>query len=279
MFVEINGNQLYVEDHGPKDGFPMIVHHGAPGMSDHTEPKRWWAGPFSDKYRVIVFDARGSGRSGGNPPFTHEQWAADVDGLRAYFGFEQIIMAGGSYGGNMAMEYTLRYPAHVRALILRDTTPDNTHQDQAIQNALNSSRVKVDLVKLNRVFQGTTLSDEDMKECYKEIQPLYNANWDPEKDAERLNQITFRHETHNFAFSYNRKHYDLKPLLPSITVPTLICVGRHDWITPLSASETIHRLIPNSRLVIFEKSGHSPQAEEPDRFQAVVRGFLSEIGL
>jgi len=75
------------------------------------------------------------------------------------------------------------------------------------------------------------------------------------------------------------KHYDLKPHLPSIRVPTLIIVGRHDWITPVECSEEIHRLIPNSRLEIFENSGHSPQLEEPERFQQVVREFLASNGL
>ncbi|AJY47803.1 hypothetical protein TM49_22390 [Martelella endophytica] len=72
----------------------------------------------------------------------------------------------------------------------------------------------------------------------------------------------------------NQENYDLKPLLPGIKVPTLITVGRHDWITPVSASEKIHALIPNSELVIFEKSGHAPQVEEAPKFQQTVRDFL-----
>lgn len=276
MFIEINGNKLYVEDHGPKDGFPIIVHHGAPGLGDHIEPKTAYALPLSDKYRVIIFDARGSGRSEGNPPFTHEQWAADIDGLRSYFGFEQIVMAGGSYGGFMAMEYAIRYPERVKALLLRDTSADNAHNEAAIRNALSSDRVNVDREKLARIMEGRCLSNEDMMECYTEIQPLYNAKWDPAKDTERLERIIFRYETHNFAFSHNLPNYDLKPHLPNIKVPTLIVVGRHDWITPVEASETIHRLIPHSRLEIFENSGHSPPLEEPEKFQRLTREFLAE---
>jgi proline iminopeptidase len=56
-----------------------------------------------------------------------------------------------------------------------------------------------------------------------------------------------------------------------------VTVGRTDWITPVSSAETIASLIPNSRLVVFEKSGHSPQIEEAERFQAVVREFLHEV--
>lgn len=277
LFLTLNGNDFYVEVHGPESGFPMIVHHGAPGLGDHREPKNAFAVPFSDQYRVVVFDARGSGRSGGNPPFTHEEWAADIDALRAHFGFEQIVMAGGSYGGFMAMEYAVRYPHRVKALILRDTAADFAHNDVAIANALASDRVKVDREKLARIMDGCCLSDEDMRECYKEIQPLYNANWNPEKDAERLKTLIFRHETHNFAFAHNLPAYDLKPQLPSLACPTLIVVGRHDWIVPVACSETIHRLIPNSRLAIFENSGHSPQLEEPEQFQALVRSFLAEV--
>jgi len=59
-----------------------------------------------------------------------------------------------------------------------------------------------------------------------------------------------------------------------ITVPTLVTVGRRDWVTPVSAAETIASLIPNAKLVVFEKSGHSPQIEERERFLSTVRDFL-----
>jgi proline iminopeptidase len=44
--------------------------------------------------------------------------------------------------------------------------------------------------------------------------------------------------------------------------PTLVAVGRHDWICPVDQAEEIHRLVPHSTLAIFERSGHSPQVEE-----------------
>ena len=71
--------------------------------------------------------------------------------------------------------------------------------------------------------------------------------------------------------------YDLTPMLPGVRCPTLVTVGRTDWITPVSSAETIASLIPDSRLVIFEKSGHSPQIEEFDPFQRVIRDFLHEV--
>ena len=52
----------------------------------------------------------------------------------------------------------------------------------------------------------------------------------------------------------------------AITAPTLVTVGRTDWITPVSCSETIAELIPDARLAVFEKSGHSPQIEEAEEW-------------
>ena len=82
MRVTINGCELNVEVMGPEDGPVLIAHHGGGGIGSLAEPKATF-GPLSDRFRVVVFDARGCGHSEGVPPYSHAQWAADVDGLRA----------------------------------------------------------------------------------------------------------------------------------------------------------------------------------------------------
>jgi proline iminopeptidase len=69
--------------------------------------------------------------------------------------------------------------------------------------------------------------------------------------------------------------YDLKPRLAAVLAPTLVTVGRRDWVTPVSAAQTIADLMPNAELVVFEKSGHSPQIEERELFLSTVRDFLA----
>jgi proline iminopeptidase len=54
-------------------------------------------------------------------------------------------------------------------------------------------------------------------------------------------------------------------------------IGRADWVTTVAAAETIASLIPNAKLVVFEKSGHSPQIEEFALFQKVMRDFLATL--
>ncbi len=278
MRVDINGNALEVEVLGTEDAPVMIVHHGAPGLGSRAEPRTSF-GPFSDVMRVVVFDARGSGASGLTPPFTHAQWVADVDALREWVGAERIVMAGGSYGGFIAMEYAIAHPDRVQALVLRDTAADNSFEERARQNALRSARVELDMELYDRMMSGRCRDDADLEAGWRMIVPLYDHELTPEKVEARLRSTVYHHQAHNAAFAENIPGYDIKDRLPSITAPTLVTVGRDDWITPVAASEQVAGLIPNARLVVFEESGHSPQLEEPERFQRVVREFLVDAGV
>jgi proline iminopeptidase len=273
MNITINGCRLNVEVHGPEDGPVLIAHHGGGGIGSLAEPKSTF-GDLADRFRVIVFDARGCGLSEGISPYSHAQWAADVDGLRQWAGVDKIVIAGGSYGGFIALEYAVAYPEHVSAIILRDTAADGSNLELAFDNARNQDRVDINWDNFNRYWTGNIRDDEDLKACWAEIIPLYDFTYDPVKSNAAVEAGIYRHEAHNWCFQKNWPIYDLKEALPDVTVPTLVTVGRRDWVTPVSASETIANLMPNATLVIFEKSGHSPQTEESEKFQQVIREFL-----
>ncbi|MEV0623792.1 alpha/beta hydrolase [Nonomuraea sp. NPDC050404] len=272
MFVTINGNPLNVEILGDGE-HTIIACHGAPGLGSLAEPRASF-GRLADAYRVVVFDARGSGDSGQAGPFTHEQWVNDVEGLRAWLGAEQVVIAGGSYGGFIAMEYAARHPGRVGAVVLRDTSADNANQELATRNAAASSRVTIDQDKLDRIMSGTVRDDADLRDCWREILPLYDHDYDPAVVERRVAATPYHYTTHNYAFAVNQPNYDIKHLLPAITAPTLVTVGRHDWITPVECSQTIAGLIPHAELRVFEQSGHSPQVEEAGLWEATVRDFL-----
>jgi len=274
MILTINGCQLNVEISGPEHGPVLIAHHGGGGIGSLAEPRATF-GPLADRFRVIVFDARGCGVSEGLGPYSHEQWAADVDALRQWAGVEKIVVAGGSYGGFISLEYAVRYPDHVSAIVLRDTAADGSNLALAFENARNQDRVEINWDNFNRYWTGNIRDDSDLKACWAELIPLYDFDYDPVKSAAAVEAGHYRHESHNWCFQENWPIYDLKDQLPLITVPTLVTVGRKDWITPVSSAETIARLIPDAELVIFEKSGHSPQVEEFERFQSVMRDFLN----
>jgi proline iminopeptidase len=141
---------------------------------------------------------------------------------------------------------------------------------------LASARVELDLAKFRRIMDGSTRDNPDLTECWAEILPLYDHVYDPASVRRKVEATTFRYETHNWAFTENMPRYDIKSRLSQIACPTLVTVGRDDWITPVACSETITSLITDSRLEVFEESGHSPQVEEAEKFQRLVREFLDE---
>ena len=276
MDLVINDCRLNVEVLGEKGKPVLIGLHGGGGIGSLDEPKQTF-GALADLFHVVVFDMRGCGKSEGVPPYSHEQWAADVDAIRHWLGAEKVVVAGGSYGGFISLEYAVRYPDRVSGIILRDTSPDNQNFETLVENAKvhAEGRVTINWDNFHRYWEGKITSDQDLKERWAELIPLYDKNYDAFASAAKVEAGFYRYEAHNACMSINKPNYDVKPFLPKITAPTLITVGRHDWVTPVASSETIHRLIPNSELVIFENSGHSPQSEEGELFQKTLRSFIS----
>ncbi|KAH8204511.1 hypothetical protein TruAng_001285 [Truncatella angustata] len=287
-----DGARLYVKLlGGNKREKPLvIVLHGAPGLSSHAEPERSF-GFLQDQFRVLVYDARGSGTSDQKLPYTDQRWVEDVDELRSWAGAENIILAGGSYGGFIALQYALSHGNRLSALILRDTWPWGALSTLTVlKTILTSDRISPNPDRQVRLWSGTLLDDEDFAEAYKEIVPMY-APKPPKtpKDAEAVadfegEKATKRPEnlhsaTQNAAFSYNVPRFDVRDRLKDITAATLVVHGRHDLIVPIEYGKQISDGIPNARLVVFEHSGHSPPTDEPDAFKTSVKDFLSSIGL
>ena len=98
--------------------------------------------------------SRGCGHSEGIPPYSHAQWAADVDGLRQWIGADKIVVAGGSYGGFIALEYAVAYPEHVQVIVLRDTSVDAGNLDTLYENARNQDRVAINWDNFDRYWTG-----------------------------------------------------------------------------------------------------------------------------
>lgn len=277
-FENINGARLRLQVMGEPDAPAIIVHHGAPGLGSRSEPVRSF-GPFADQYRIVTFDARGSGESDDLPPYTHAQWVADIDAIRELLGLETFVMAGGSYGGFLALEYTLAHPERVSALILRDTAANTDYDHLAVERARSTDRVTIDEWTISRIGTGHFADNTEFERYWRGILPLYDHSYDPQATERKALATRYHYATHNAAFGVNMPQYDLTGRLGEIACPTLVVVGRHDWRTPVQASQAIVDGIPQAELVVFEKSGHSPQLEEPEKFQATVRNFLLRAGV
>ena len=119
--VPLRDVSLYVDVVG--DGDPVVLMHGGPSAD------LWTMGAFrrlADQFTVVLYDHRCNGRSTGPPAasMTWENLTADADALREYLGFDRWTVLGHSFGGHVALEYTLRYPRRVSRLVLVDTGAD-----------------------------------------------------------------------------------------------------------------------------------------------------------
>jgi proline iminopeptidase len=265
--AHLNGTELFYVEVG--EGLPCLVMHGGLGF-DHTclHP---WLDPLGDVMRLVYYDHRGNGRSG-RPPLetlTFEQFCSDADALREHLGFEKVAVLGYSYGGCIAMEYALRYPERLSHLILLDTAPTFDYWEEVKANARRKGATQKQLDAL----EASVDNEAEFWNVLKLTEPLYFHTFDADL-AERVLGRTILSIEANEAGGAIQEGWDLTPRLSEISAPTLILVGRDDFICPPSQAKILHEGIPNSELVVFERSGHFAHAEEPEAFFDAVHGWL-----
>ena len=265
--AHLNGTDLFYVEVG--EGLPCLVMHGGLGF-DHTGLHPW-LDPLGDVMHLVYYDHRGNGRSGRPPSetITFNQLCADADGLREYLGFEKVAVLGYSFGGCIALEYALRYPEHLSHLILLDTAPTLDYGEEIEANARRMGATPEQLEALD----ASADTDAEMWRLWKLIEPLYFHTFD-EDLAERVLGKTIVSVEASEAGDAILEGWDLTPRLGEISAPTLILVGKDDFICPPSQAEIMHERIPSSKLVVFEKSGHLPYIEEPEAFFEAVKGWV-----
>ncbi|KAL2397773.1 hypothetical protein ABEF93_004599 [Exophiala dermatitidis] len=265
-----DGAKLYVKlrgDTADKTKPLLIGLHGAPGLITHAEldaSLRY----LSSSFRVLVFDGRGSGASDKVGPCTHERWMKDIENLRAWAGAETFVLAGHSYGGFLALDHAVNHPNRLRGLVLIDTwTVGTLGAMTALMNMLTSDRVHVDKAR-----QVSSLLIPSY--APPEHAAIKHSAPDATGSTEGFAKLHFHFETQNWAFGYNMPRFDVRQQLKDIKAPTLVTVGRYDYVTPVSFAQELESGIPDSSLEIFEHSGHSPQSDEPEKFRQVLLDFL-----
>jgi proline iminopeptidase len=265
--AHVNGTDLFYTEVG--HGVPCLVMHGGLGV-DHTQ-FREWLDPLGDVLRLVYYDHRGNGRSG-RPPIetlTHDRLVADADGLRTHLGFERIAVMGHSYGGCLALMYALQYPQRVSHLLLVGTTAAWDYFDEMaedLQRRAVGEEVAAALLNL-------PATDHEMARNQLAIAPLafHPANV---QLANRVLSKTVWNAAANVRSRQLTADYNVRPRLGEITAPTLILTGREDFFCPPMQAERMHRSIHGSEMVIFERSGHYPFAEESAAFQEALRAWL-----
>ena len=280
---EAPGATLYVEVLGTAAGVPLVVVNGGPGF-DHTYEHAVVPGTTSawetlaKKRRVVFYDQRGNGRSGALKPgqsCTLADQIADLEAVRAHLGTEQMDLLGHSWGGYLAMAYAARHPQRIRHLVTVDSAaPKWTDTVFLFKDIFPEGQERADGFAFADAQGDPAASEAVIREYLRWL--FYS----PEKRDAFIAQVPagVYNKAVNEMLDRDVQRFDLNPEIRKFKFPTMVITGRYDINVAPSVAYKIHKAIPGSRFVVFERSGHLPFYEEPEAFVRALEPFLGASG-
>jgi proline iminopeptidase len=272
--VAVNGFDLYYREIGEDNGRPPVVLiHGGPGHSSLSF-KNAFDFIASDR-RVVYYDQRGSGNSqirNDDAYYTVDQLVDELEALRRdIVKADRIVVVGHSFGSALAQRYTLKYPEHVDRLVLIGGIRINNGMDHRfLWKWFGPAMYSVAL----------GLPPADSRDA--------DAWFTTSADADSFERLYDRSRagllegtgTLSFApwcdISLSLVGYDYRAELGRLQNETLFIYGAADSpYTGKSAADEICSITPHCTAVGFDRSGHWPFLEEPERFRRVMREFLA----
>jgi pimeloyl-ACP methyl ester carboxylesterase len=238
-------------------------------------------------YTLVYVDPRGTGNAA---PITDlallssDLMADDIEALRQHLGLNKIILMGHAHGGFIAMKYALKYPASLAQLILIDCVLLGNLEDDVrlvSENLQRHPRRKdssweTAVAKFKGEYEARTV--EALRENLLATAILYFYYYSPKSRAmfeQAVNEA--RLSINNFEQFVQREllHYDLNGQEARISTPTLLLYGLYDPYFIRASARRLHFAMRNSKLELFEFSGHYPWIDEPQHFVQVVKAFLN----
>ncbi|MCX4406507.1 alpha/beta hydrolase [Streptomyces sp. NBC_01764] len=279
--VEIDGVAQRYHVHGT--GPVCVAHSGGPGIV--WEYLRM---PALERHLTIVYpEPIGSGASGRLPShphgYTRPRYSRFLGVLIEHLGVPEVHLLGHSHGGFVAQYHALHHPERVAGVILYDSAPltGPAHAAEAmrlVQLFAARHAGHPGLPEVLAAFQAIpTISDDPrMTAVARGLLPSYFADyWVREEEFAPLRASVRAAYISGLDENLSPDVIDDREALGSLTVPTLVVVGRHDVICGVRWAEELHRLIPGSELLILENSGHFGHLEEPEAFSPAVTRFVT----
>jgi proline iminopeptidase len=197
-----------------------------------------------------------------------------MEGIRQALDLGPVHVLGISWGGFLGLMYAARQPAAMRTLAVVGASASHEFMPRAAANARRQATAE-QWAAYRSLWDGSLRDDESFRRAFETIRPLYFHDKALAAAANLARADTrYRIAVRKFLIEHEYPTYDCRPEVAAIACPTLVMVGRHDWICPVDQAEEIHKLIPHSELTVFEASGHSPQVEEREGFLARLKAFL-----
>jgi pimeloyl-ACP methyl ester carboxylesterase len=272
-WADIEGKRMNYVDVGSGEGPPIVFIHGLSGSWQNWLENLPY---FAQKRRCVAMDLPGFGHSEmPREKISISRYAHQVDALCEQLDLGKCIVVGNSMGGFVTAELEIQHPQRVdraclvaaagisitnlrrRPLLTTARIAGALGAASAAQTRFMVTRPRLRWVFTNFVFRHPTRIATDL--MYEQVRGagkpgLYDA----------LDALT---------------SYDFRDRLPEIEAPTLIIWGEHDMLVPVEDAHEFERLIPQSRTVILDDTGHVPMLERPTKFNELLEELIEGRGV
>jgi pimeloyl-ACP methyl ester carboxylesterase len=199
--------------------------------------------------------------------YTQALQADMLSALITHIGLEKVHLAGISYGGNVALQFALKYPAQTHKLVLFNAVARTSEWLRDIGRGWN----KVAATRDGEAYYHVTIPliyspnfySRKIKWMEKRKQTLIPVFSTPEF-LDAMIRLTESAESH-----------DVFKNLNTIETPTLVIAADQDMLTPPHEQEAIVNAMPIARLITFRETGHASMYERPELFITTLVGYLS----
>jgi pimeloyl-ACP methyl ester carboxylesterase len=259
--VEVDGTRIAYTRAG--SGPALVMLHGAP-----TDSRTWqWMLPdLSRDHTVIAWDAPGFGQSSD----IDESWRAPefADALAAFvaaLGLERPHLVGHSFGTMVALSLFRSYPALPASLVLI-----GGYAGWAGSLPLDEVARRLEMF-VGMADLGDAFDPRSYPGLFSDLIPADRGTALAMMMRENIRPATVRAAGHIGAET------DLRPVLPTVDVPTLVLHGGVDARSPLANAEALNAAISTSQLVVLPKLGHACVVEDPEACSAEIRRFVRTV--
>lgn len=283
-FVDTGSAVVYYKTIGR--GKPLLLLHGGPGSThDYFLP---WVLPLARDRQLVFIDERGSGKSQrleDHKQYNLEAMAADVEAVRVALGLGRIDLLGHSFGGILAQEVVIRYPASIRRLILASTGSSAARVNEDFRNikaALDPKlRARIEALEAGGIIGPDGAQLQEYRQLADEALAPYSYFVRPpawSESGESLGWdvlIEMWGGKSDFHIDGNLKGFDFTPGLRKLRIPALVIYGDHDMVSDATARES-HEALAGSQLVEIPRSAHMTMVDQSTAFNDAVARFLAE---
>jgi pimeloyl-ACP methyl ester carboxylesterase len=257
------------------EGPPLVFIHGLSGSWPNWLEQ---IPVFAEEHRVVAVDLPGFGHSPmPSGEISISGYARTLDRLLDELGIDAAGVIGNSMGGFIGAELAIAFPQRVERLVLISAAGISTHRDPRTMRAVPTLRRAERIMAASGAWfaskSDTVARRARLRDATLNVVVRHPSRLPAALAAEQLRgagKPGFMQALEAIL------HYDLSERFPEIVCPTLIVWGENDRLISVRDADVFAELIPDSRKVVFEDTGHMAMLERPAAFNALLRDFLAE---